>query len=238
MRKLNVTIVVGLIVALVGAALVVAYGRRVEHRAAGSGAMVGVLVAKQDLPAGTSAAAVQAATELRQVPQSYVVQNPLTAPTQIPTDVVLRGPVVKGSQLSVADFGPANTPAAVQPRKGFVDIAVSVGLTPGVARYIQPGDSVDIFYTGSAGGTTMTKLFASGVRVISVSVAQPDGAEGAGEQRPSDDVLAVVEVEPIVAQKIVHATTTGRLYLALNAAGDRHRTSSGTASSDLLTSNR
>jgi pilus assembly protein CpaB len=239
MRKLNLTIVAGLIVAVVGAALVVSYGRRVEHRAAGNGQMATVLVAKADLAAGTSAAALQGAVESKQVPQAYVVAHALSTMTQIPPGTVLRGPVVTGSQLSIADFGAANTAAAVQPKKGFVDIAVSVGLTPGVARYIQPGDQVDIFYTGATkDGPAMTKLFASGVRVVSVSDAQPDDSSESSAQQTSDDVLAVVEVVPGEAQKIVHATATGRLYLALSAAQDKHRTSSGTSSADLLASNR
>jgi pilus assembly protein CpaB len=242
-RKLNVTIIAGLIVALIGAGAVYAYGHKVDSRVASGKQTVAVLVAKADLPAGTSAAAVAQNVQARQVPSAYVAADALSAPAQIPVGAVLTGPVTKGSQLTRSAFAAAGTPEAVKPTPGTVDIAISVGLIPGALRYIAPGSGVDLFYTSKSVPVT-TKLFASGIRVVSVNAATPAAASGQAQQAaaaqpaPTDQVYALLEVTPDLAQQIVTAQATGTIYLGVSNPGEQHQTPAGSTADDVLGANK
>ena len=80
-------------------------------------------------------------------------------------------------------------------------LAIQVDLTPGVAKYVSPGSTVDMFVTysgtstssgssNSSGGQnaqalTSTKLFASGVLVRSVTPATDTATSGSSTSRHS-----------------------------------------------------
>ena len=254
MRKLNITIIAGLLVALMGAGIVFAYGRSVDKRIAAGRQLVPVVVATSTLEPGMDAAAVRNATRVAQMPREYVAEGALTDLASVP-DVVLRGPVAVGQQLTASSFGTPDAAPLVQPSKGNIALAIEVGLSPGVARYITPGSAVDIFVTFAGGGTAVdgaiapgsgdtdrrTKLFASGVKVLSVSVAPPPVAEGetaAAVEQPLSQVLAVLDVSPVEAERIVNATTLGKLYLGLSSAVAQHRTPTGVTPADVISANR
>ena len=256
MRKLNMMIIAGLIVAVIGAAVVIVYGRSVDNRIADGKATVQVLVAKTSIPAGESAEALGSLTEVRSVPRHYLVVSPLASLGDV-AGKFLTSPVPAGGQLSSLLFGATPTSnQAVAPTRGHVAVAIQVALTPGVAKYVAPGSRVDMFVTygsvstGVQGSGTVsatspttanitfkaksleqqTKLFASGVKVLSVTPASADTASDGSSQAtvsPGDQVIAVLELTPQLAQKVVNATTLGSIYLGLDAVGDVHRTSSG-----------
>jgi len=264
MRKLNMMIIAGLIVAVVGAAVVVVYGRSVDNRIANGKETVRVLVAKTSIPAGESAEALGTLTEPRDVPRHYLVVSPLASLSDV-SGKFLTSPIPAGGQLSSLLFGDTPTSnQAVAPTRGNVALAIQVGLTPGVAKYVAPGSTVDMFVTyqsvGSiqASGTVtatspttarvnfkagslaqQTKLFASGVKVLSVTPASANRASDGSDQAtvsPGDQVIAVLQLTPRLAQKVVNATTLGSIYLGLDAVGDVHSTSSGATPRQVVTS--
>src|SRR3954447_8491590 len=100
MRKLNVSIVVGVIVAVLGAGIVVAYGQSVNKRAVTGKNPVSVLVADSDLAAGTPAGDVASHVHLAKVPSAFAVSGALSDPRTLTSSVghgaVLTGPVPKG----------------------------------------------------------------------------------------------------------------------------------------------
>lgn len=247
MRKLNVAIVAGVIAALVGVGIVVAYGRGVDSRIAAGRRTTTVLVAREPLPAGALASALAGVVVEKKVPTAYTVTGALDSLAQVPAGSVLLGPVAAGGQLSYADFGSSSIPAAVQPARGKVDVAISVGLTPGVLKYVQPGSDVDIFVTytqagsaaGSSGLSSATKLFATDVPVVSVSAASPPAGQSGSSATPAatinpSDVYAVLQVPPGLAQEIVNAATLGDIYLALAPKGDPELTRAATVPSTVL----
>ncbi len=248
MRKLNVTIILGVLVAVIGAAIVIAYGRGVQNKVADGKATVPVVVVTQDVPAGTPVTSLGTVTKISQVPKAYVATGALRTLQDAPAGATLLAPLTTGTQLSKAVFGTAGQAAAsaLRPAAGTVALAVQVGLTPGVARYVGPGSTVDMFLTYAAKGAPgaasgpMTKLFASGVKVLSVSAAAPitpvagQPAQAAPTVAP-DNVLAVLQADPELAQRIVSAVQTGQIYLALDAAGDgAHATSAGVTPESVL----
>lgn len=240
MRKLNITILVGLLVALVGAGLVFAYGNNVDSRVADGKTTVKVLVAGSELALGASPADLTDQVVTKDVPAAYLAEGYLTALSDV-TGQVLLGPVAKGAQLTRTAFGQPGSAGAVKPSKGNDALAVGVDLTPGVARYVTAGSSVDMFVT-YAGGGARTKLFASGVRVLSVTIATPvDKQDRTSASSPVSQVVVVVDVDPRLAEKIVNATTIGRVYLGLSALGgkaDAHTTPTGANPDDVVRSNR
>ena len=73
MRKLNITIVVGIVVALIGAGLVFVYGHNVDNKISSGKRTVDVLVADQALGAGMTAGDVASHVHVAQIPSAYVV---------------------------------------------------------------------------------------------------------------------------------------------------------------------
>src|SRR4051794_30408416 len=97
MRRLNISIVVGIVVAVLGAGIVVAYGQSVDKRVASGKQLVDVLVADSDLEAGTPANEITDRVHVQQVPSSYVATGALDSigalTGDLPVDSVLAGPI-------------------------------------------------------------------------------------------------------------------------------------------------
>jgi Flp pilus assembly protein CpaB len=260
MRKLNATLLLGIAVAVLGFGLVLTYGRTVQKRIADGRETTKVLVASDNLVTGTPAASLVTgkSVALADVPAAYVADGVLTSLDSVQGRVLL-GPVPKGTQLSEGLFGTPSTAASVQPAAGNVALAVEVGLSPGVARYLSVGSVVDVFvtYTGSGSGgsagasgagddsqsSERTKLFLSGTTVLAISGADRSQAAGKeGEQASSSSstggVIVVLDLSPQDAERVVNAVSVGQLYLGLSAEGARHTTPTGATPDDVVSSNR
>jgi pilus assembly protein CpaB len=246
MRKLNISIVVGVVVALIGAGLVLVYGRHVNNKIAGGKQTMPVLVADQALSAGSAATSLTGHVHVAQIPAAYVVKGALSTQAALTAtsaqNAVLVGGVPQGGQLSISDFAQGAAAGLVAPTKGNVALSVQTPLSSGVARYLEPGQLVDVFatYAGSGGNST-TKLFASGVKVLSVSIATPKSGNSDSDSQsttsaPTGEVIVLLNLTPEDAQKVVNATTIGSIYLAYtNSPNDT--TSGGTTPADVLNSN-
>ena len=240
MRRLNVTVIAGIIAAILGVLIVVTYGRGVDQKVASGKQTVGVLVTTQALSAGATPGAISAKVETKQVPRAYLSGDSLGALSALPQGAVLRVPVAKGTQLNRSAFtDPAVGGGAggVSPAKNSVAVAVRVGMVPGVAHYVTAGSTVDLFVTYKAvkpepnalvTTPVVTKLFASSVHVLAVTAGGTTSAAALG-----DDVLLLLEAKPALAQGIINAQAAGELYAALTT-GETHHTSAGTTPADVL----
>lgn len=258
MRKLNATLLLGIAVAILGFGLVLTYGHTVERRIADGRETTQVLVASTDLVTGTPAASLQesGSLELTEVPRAYVPQDVLTDLDAVKGQVLL-GPAPKGTQLSRGLFGSAATAAALAPSANGVALAVEVGLSPGVARYLSVASIVDVFVTYTGGGSSgeagakqtsaqssmRTKLFLSGAKVLAVSVAERSsiGGKDAPEtsaSQPTAGVIVVLDVSPQDAERVVNAVSIGQLYLGLSTRDARHTTPTGVVPDDVVSANR
>jgi Flp pilus assembly protein CpaB len=248
MRKLNATVIVGIVVAVLGAGMVFAYGQTVDKHASGGNNPVSVLVADGDLAAGTPASALKGNVHVLKVPSAYVVNGALgnvTALTStLPEGSVLTGPVPKGGQLSRGAFADPAAAGRVNPSSGHVALAVQTDLAPGVARYLAVGEYVDVFGTYRevrdqngklTKASSVTKLFASHVRVLAVSVAETQ-SNSKDTTDLVDKTVVLLDLLPADAQRVVNVTTLGTIYLAYSTNG--HRTPTGASPSDVVSSNR
>lgn len=246
MRKLNVTIIVGIVVAIIGAGLVFYYGHNVDNKISDGKRTVSVLVADQVLGTGMSAGDVVSHVHVAQIPDAYVVKNAIAATSSLTANgassAVLVGSVPEGGQLSYNDFASASTASHLAPSKGNVALSVETPISSGVARYLQPGQMVDVFATYSSGSNgNSTKLFVSGVKVLSVTIADPttdsSNNNDASSSTPSGSVVVLLDLSPRDAQKVVNAVSAGNIYLAYTT--NAHDTTSTTDdSTSVLASNR
>src|SRR5687767_13254786 len=94
---------VGLMLGILGAALVLAYVRSVESGASTAGSTVQVLVAARDVPAGTAAGAAVGMVRREDIPKRYARPGALADLSAV-TGQVTVGRVAAGEQLSSADF--------------------------------------------------------------------------------------------------------------------------------------
>lgn len=249
MRKLNLSIVVGVVIAVLGAGIVVAYGQSVDNKIVNGKSAVAVLVANSDIEAGTAASELASKVHVEQVPSAFVADGALHSTdglASMPDGTVLSGPVARGAQLTGRSFADAAVAGHVRPAEGHVAISVQTDLSPGVARYLSVGSSVDVFATyrevrDAAGKLTVassrTKLFVSNVKVLAVSVAEVNDDTETDDGALVDKVVVLLDMKPSDAEKLVNATTLGQIYLAETASG-HHSTSTGTVPTDVVKSNR
>ncbi|HVT63926.1 MAG TPA: RcpC/CpaB family pilus assembly protein [Mycobacteriales bacterium] len=254
MRKLNITVIVGIVVALIGAGIVFAYGHNVDHKISSGKQTVSVLVADEFLGSGMTAGDVVSHVHVAQIPSAYVVKNAIGDTSNLSSNqassAVLSGAVPEGGQLSYNDFTAAGQSGRLAPSKGNVALSVETPLSSGVARYLQPGQMVDAFVTYGGGGgasgssniASRTKLFASGVKVLSVTVAQPSNTNNSSDNSdnaatPTGSVIVLLDLSPVNAEKVVNAVTLGSIYLAYTTNA-HDTTPSGATPDSVVRSNR
>jgi len=101
--------------------------------------------------------------------------------------------------------------------KGMRAFAVKVDVASGVSGFVQPGDRVDIYWTGASSGIEgeMTRLIESAVPIIAVDQTADSGAGGAMVAR-----TVTVAASPEEVARLAQAQATGRLALSLVGSGD------------------
>lgn len=100
--------------------------------------------------------------------------------------------------------------------KGMRAFAINVDVSSGVSGFVQPGDRVDVYWTGAVDGTggEITRLIESSTRIIAVD-QQADASAGATVAR-----TVTVAATPSQVARLAQAQATGRLALSLVGSGD------------------
>lgn len=102
--------------------------------------------------------------------------------------------------------------------KGNRAFAIKVDVDSGVSGFLQPGDKVDVYWTGQAEGVggDLTRLIEHTVKIVAVDqVANGERANAAAIAR-----TVTVEVSPEQVARLAQAQATGQLALSLVGAGD------------------
>ncbi len=92
---------------------------------------------------------------------------------------------------------------------------IRVDAASGVSGFVQPGDRVDIYWTGQSPTGPITRLLLEGVTVIAIDQSSDEStnvAQLAG--------TVTVEVSPETVAKLAQAQSTGRLALSLRGTDD------------------
>ncbi|GAC1492779.1 MAG: hypothetical protein NVS2B15_12950 [Pseudarthrobacter sp.] len=226
--------VVAVLLAIVGAVIVVSYAQGADQRAVSGLDPVGVLVVSKSVPAGSSVDTLKAAVALQQLPGTAVAKTALntldgaagkiTSADLIPGEQLLAERLVSPEELKTS--GSVPVPAGLQ--------EVSFQLEPQrvVGGRITAGDHVGILVSITAGGLETkpgetTQLSLHKILVTAVQRA-PEGAAAkpapaatggpAPDPRdvtlPTGSLMVTVAVNDINADKIVFAAQFATLWLS------------------------
>ena len=142
LRNVVIAVVLGLLAAVLTMAYVTNYRKNVQHGQQD----VGVLIAKTNIPAGTSGAAIVSGHMLvrKTVPRTALVPGAISSPDQI-SRLVSTQEVFVGEQVTKSRFGGANELGVRAQLKGTLR-AIQIAADPNqvLAGTIRAGDHVDL----------------------------------------------------------------------------------------------
>lgn len=224
MGRRSSLLALALLVALFGTGAVFAYVSKVDARAEASLSPVTVLVAKQQIPAGTTLqdAAAKSLFAPTSMPRKTVPEGALDAVGSLGGLSAL-GDIYPGEVLLRAKFGEGQTTGALVIPTGTMAMSVELSDPARVGGFVVPGSEVAIFdtYTAddSSNGAKTTRMLLPRVRVIGVGAtstrpAQDSSTTSKGDKPVASTVLTVA-VDSSGAQRLAHAAQTGKLYFAL-----------------------
>jgi pilus assembly protein CpaB len=100
---------------------------------------------------------------------------------------------------------------------GMRAFAINVDVSSGVSGFLQPGDNVDVWWSGSNSNTgeSFTQLIETSVAIVAVDQATSERATAAEIAR-----TVTVEVLPEQVGRLAQAQATGRLTLSLVGNND------------------
>ena len=93
--------------------------------------------------------------------------------------------------------------------------AIRVDVATGVSGFIQPGDEVDIYWTGQSQDQTVTRLVLEKVKIIAIDQQADQDAS-----RPTVARTVTVQVSPDIVANLVQYQSTGNLTLSLRGVED------------------
>jgi pilus assembly protein CpaB len=105
--------------------------------------------------------------------------------------------------------------------RGMRAFTIEVDVSSGVSGFLNPGDRVDVYWTGriqgvgSGGNGEVTKLIQEGVQLVAVDQTSESGRTGATIAR-----TVTVQVSPNQVAALAQAQATGNLSLSLVGRSD------------------
>ena len=249
MGRKKVLLVIAVLVAALGATLVVLYVRGIESRATAEQRPVNVLTATGQIEAGESMVDAQAAgkVDLAPWPTSKVMPTAVGSVDGLEGQVAL-ATIFPGEQIVPEKFGDVGDQDTLTIPGGRMAVSVELTDPARVAGFVNPGSEVAVFMTGEPeltrpDGSTVplpeiSKLLLSRVEVIGVgqtstlstTSTDDDGAETTEEVSKTILTLAVTQEE---AEELFLADATGELAFALLTEDSVTRDGPGTLVDDL-----
>jgi pilus assembly protein CpaB len=100
--------------------------------------------------------------------------------------------------------------------KGMRAFAIKVDVDTGVSGFLQPGDNVDVYWTGQTAGVEgdLTRLIENSVKIVAVDQVAN------GERAAAVARTVTVEATAEQVARLAQAQATGRLALSLVGVGD------------------
>lgn len=232
MNRRRLLLIVAVIVALLGTALVYLYVRGADARAEARFDTVDVLTAVAPIEPGETIddAAASGKLALEPVIRDDLLPNYQTSVEELSGSVATTR-IYPGEQIISDKFGSeveATTALAIP--RGMIAVSVNLTDTARVAGFVEPGTNVAVFLNGtSPDGQTYSRLLLEEVQVIAVgsttttqtTTVTPEGEEVV-EQLPS--TLMTLALPQKDAERVLYAQTNGELVFGLltdNSSIDR-----------------
>ena len=226
--------VVAVVLALVGAVLIVTYAQGADQRAVKNLDPVDVLVVKTAVPAGTPVEAIKASVSVEQVPGTAVGKTALktlddSAGKVAAVDLIPGEQLVAERLVAPEDL---KTSCSVKVPAGLQEVSFQLEPQRVVGGRLEPGDHVGVFISFPSGGLESkpgetTQLSIHKVLVTAVQRA-PEGAaakpaptasaEAQADPRdvnlPTGSLMITVAVNDVNADKVVFASEFASIWLS------------------------
>ena len=231
-RRRVLAIVAAVLLTLFGTVVLIAFVNSAERRAQEGAELVGVLVATEEIPAGTPAADIADVVRRVEVPESSRADDAVIDLEALGGQVTLER--ILGNEPIVArhfgDEADAQRAGAGGLEEGREIISISLDAQRALGGQLSQGDLVGVIVsfesdtaaaegeTTTSGGDAETKMILTGVRVTDVTGGT--GAEveaGAAGQA----VTVSLDVDEEDAEAIAFGMEFGRLWLTRQAEGNR-----------------
>ena len=219
MKRPPIILFSGIVLGLLGAALVLGYVRNVEASAGAADNVTTVMVASRAIPTGTAAGEASAMATATKVPARYARPGAVAELKSLAGQFTVRR-IEPGETLSARDFASAAmTTGALAIPAGREAVAVAVGIDGGVGRYPRPGDKVSVYVTYDR-GAPLTQKILSDIQVLANQPAGSATGRVSTSQGAADGQLVyLLAVTPDEATHLVHGKQTGKIWLTLVPEG-------------------
>lgn len=243
MRRSNLLVVAGIAFFVVGVVIVALLSRDSGNGSSRAAGTVDVLVAKEDIAAGTNGDDVTAKVEVRRINAADRQPDALSTPSQL-SNTIFKLKFSKGEQIRSGGVQVRSISPSIQVPAGKEAIAIDVPFVAGGAGYLAPGDLVNVYEVIPApvqnvgGGTAelpystpRAQLLLTNVKVIDVQ--QQVASLGGGTtpttnqtgivSRPNstaDHLTVLLALDATDAEKAIFGSTANGINLYLTRVGD------------------
>ena len=250
MARRSILLLIALLIAALGTALIVLYVRGIDERALAEQEPVEVLVATKTIETGESMEEAQAAGKVNtaRIPQSAAVETAVGSPEALEDKVAL-GPIFPGEQLIEDRFGDPGEQEVLPIEEGEMAISVELTDPERVAGFVQNNSEVAIFFSADPvrltpdGGEiklpSITKLLLPRVRVVGVgstTVATRTTKTSEDEQTTEEipRTILTLAVSQEQAERVIFADRNGDLSFALLSDTTTVAANAGVRAVDLI----
>ena len=219
--------VAALILAAIGAVLILGYVSGAEKRALAGTETRTVLVVTKTIAAGTPVAEITEAVGTRVLPRSAIsagtvaalstLSGTVTAVELVPGEQLLRSRFVKPSTLQA--------PGTVAAPKGLQELTVTLGPDRVIGGRLTAGDRVGVFVSYPESGTISARTAFAYPQILVTNVQGAPAAEkpasdpaAAPVAAPTGALLVTLAVSSAEASRIVFTAEFGTLWLSLAPA--------------------
>lgn len=239
-------LVAALLLAALATAALLSYVKGVERRTLQGADHVSILVARETIPAGTTAEAAGARGWVAReaVPRRLVAEGAVTSLSDLRGLVAVTA-IQRGEQIVAGRFASLATLTGVLPIPADRQaIAVEVDVPPAAGGFVQPGSRVsiiakfDVQQFGQGRQVAVARyllqdvpVLAVGPRVVAVPGAPAGSGSGDKEQNDTTQarttVLLTLAVTPSDAEKLTLAILEGEIWFTLLPPGQKPVSTTG-----------
>ena len=239
MDRRKVLLVVAALIAALGTLLVFLYVRGADTRADERYGAVNVLRVVKPITPGETVEAAQAAgkIETSSVSQKDLLPEALTGIEPVAGKVAITA-IYPGEQLISSKFGATGAATGLTIPKGKIAMSVNLSDPARVAGFVNPGDKVAIFMTGTT-PTPYSRMLLENVQVIGAgtttmvaSTTTDDTGAQVTDQLPK--TLLTVAVTQAEAERLLYAASNGELSFGLLNTDSQIAASKGITAANLF----
>lgn len=221
MRVRIIGAITAVLLAVIGAVVLVLYVRDADQRAMNDAELVPVYIVAEEIPAGTSGDDVRDSLRVDRYPAKTILPGAVTDLSDL-TGLVATIDLLPGDQLIADRFvDPALLAARgqVPVPAGMQEVTVALPIAQVVGGAVLPGSTVGVVVTDAeSGGSGTTQFILRKVlvtRIVAGAAYTPSNAESDGAGAPVSTMLVTFALETPDVEKVVWAAERELIWLTL-----------------------